>query len=58
MNLHLAEISSMVSPCKHAVLLLDQAGWHLSDEVKVPAKITLLPLSPKCPELNVMENIW
>lgn len=58
MNLHLAEISGMVSPGKHAVLLLDQAGWHLSGEVNVPANITLLPLPPKCPELNVMENIW
>ena len=35
MNLHLAEISGMVSPGKHAVLLLDQAGWHLSGEVSV-----------------------
>ncbi len=43
---------------KHAVLLLDQAGWHLSGEVSVPDNITLLPLPPKCPELNVMENIW
>jgi transposase len=58
MNLHLAEISGMVSPGKHAVLLLDQAGWHLSGEVNVPTNITLLPLPPKCPELNVMENIW
>lgn len=58
MNLHLAEISGMVSPGKHAVLLLDQAGWHFSGEVSVPANITLLPLLPKCPELNVMENIW
>jgi len=57
MNLHLTEISGMVSPGKHAVLLLDQAGWHLSGAVKVPANITLLPLPPKCPELNVMENI-
>jgi transposase len=58
MNLHLAEISIMVSPGKHAVLLLDQAGWHLSGEVAVPDNITLLPLPPKCPELNVMENVW
>jgi hypothetical protein len=57
-TLHLAEISGMVSPGKHAALLLDQAGWHLSGEVSVPANITLLPLPPKCPELNVMENIW
>ena len=58
MNLHLAEISRMVSPGRHAVLLLDQAGWHLSGEVALPANITLLPLPAKCPELNVMENVW
>ena len=58
MNLHLAEISDMVSPGKHAVLLLDQAGWHFSGEVAMPANITPLPLPPKCPELNVMENVW
>ena len=58
MTAHLAEISAMVEPGKHAALLLDQAGWHLSDHVEVPANITLLPLPPKCPELNVMENVW
>ena len=58
MNVHLAEIAAMVAPGKHAVLLLDQAGWHLSDQVAVPTNITLLPLPPKCPELNVMENVW
>jgi len=58
MNLHLAEISATVSPGKHAVLLLDQAGWHLSGDVAVPDNITLLPLPAKCPELNVMENVW
>jgi hypothetical protein len=26
------------------VLLLDQAGWHLSGDVTVPASVTLLPL--------------
>ena len=58
MNLHLAEISTMVRPGRHAVLLLDQAEWHMSGQVTVPANITLLPLPPKCPELNVMENVW
>jgi hypothetical protein len=58
MNLHLAEISGMVRPGRHAVLLLDQAGWHLSGDVAVPGNITRLPPPPKCPELNVMENIW
>ena len=58
MNLHLAEVAALVSPRKHAVVLLDQAGWHLSTTLDVPANITLLPLPPKCPELNVMENVW
>ena len=58
MNLHPAEVSTMASAGKHAVLLLDQAGWHLPDKVEAPPNITLLPLPPKCPELNVMENVW
>jgi transposase len=58
MSLHLAEISAAVAPHAHAVLLLDQAGWHLSDKLEVPSNITLIPLPPKCPELNPVENTW
>ncbi len=58
MNLHLAEIAAAVGPGAHAVLLLDQAGWHMSGKVAVPPSITLVPLPPKCPELNAMENVW
>jgi transposase len=58
MNLHLAEISAQVTPGRHAVLLLDQAGWHLSARLIVPNNITIVPLPAKCPELNPQENIW
>jgi transposase len=58
MALHLAEISSAVAPGAHAVLLLDQAGWHMTGKLPVPANITLLPLPPKSPELNPVENLW
>ena len=51
MNLHLAEIATEVAPGKHAILLLDQAGWHLSSRLIVPSNITILPLPAKCPEL-------
>ena len=47
MSLHLAEIAQAVAPGAHAVVLLDQAGWHLSKRLKVPANITLVPLPPK-----------
>lgn len=58
MTLHLAEIATEIAPGKHAVLLLDQAGWHMSRNLLVPATITLMPLPPKCPELNPVENVW
>jgi transposase len=58
MNLHLAEISAAVAPGRHAVLLVDQAGWHLSAKLLVPPNITLVPLPAKCPELNPVENTW
>jgi transposase len=58
MGMHLAEISSQVAPGGHAILMLDQAGWHMSGALTIPANITLLPLPPKCPELNPVENLW
>lgn len=39
-------------------LLLDQSGWHGSAELVVPPNITLMPLPPRCPELNPVENVW
>ena len=58
MQLHLAEISHAVAPDAHAVVLLDQAGWHTSSKLDIPDNITLLPLPPKAPELNPVENAW
>jgi len=58
MNLHLAEIAQAIAPGAHAVLLLDQAGWHMSQRLIIPNNITIVPLPPKCPELNPVENIW
>jgi hypothetical protein len=58
MNLHLAEIAEIVAPGAHAVLMLDQAGWHLSTRLVVPPNITIIALPPKSPELNPVENVW
>ena len=58
MALHLEEISLAIAPGHHAVLMLDQAGWHLSPKLKVPDNITLLPLPSKSPELNPVETVW
>ena len=58
MQWHLDEISSLVTPGAHAVLMLDRAGWHTSGTLDIPPNITLLPLAPRSPELNPVENIW
>ncbi len=58
MNLHLVEISRTVAPGAHAVMLMDQAGWHMTNALIVPDNISIIPLPAKCPELNPVENIW
>ena len=58
MNQHLIEISRNVADDAHAILIMDQAGWHMSNALAVPENITILPLPPKSPELNPVENIW
>ncbi len=58
MAAHLAEISKAVDPGAHAVVIVDQAGWHMSPKLTIPDNITLLPLPSRSPELNPVENIW
>ena len=58
MTLHLAEISRAVAPDAHALVLLDQAGWHGAAALEIPHNLTLLPLPPRAPELNPVENVW
>ena len=58
MSLHLAEIARNVAPGAHAALVLDGAGYHIAEDLKVPPNITLVPLPSHAPELNPMENVW
>ena len=58
MQKHLEEIAREVADGAHALVILDQAGWHTTGKLKVPANITLVPLPPASPELNAQENIW
>lgn len=58
MQWYLDEISSQVTSGAHAVLILDHAGWHTTENLAVPPNITLLPLPPTSPEFNPEENIW
>ena len=58
MNVHLVEIAQAIAPGAHAVLLVDQAGWHMTPKLAVPENMSIVPLPPKCPELNPVENVW
>jgi hypothetical protein len=58
MNAHLAEIAATVASSAHALLVLDGAGWHRAQELRLPHNISLLRLPPAAPELNPVENVW
>jgi len=58
MQWHLDEISTQVTPGAHAVLIIDQAGWHTTGKLVIPHNITMMLLPPRAPELNPVENIW
>jgi hypothetical protein len=38
MQLHLNEIATKVAPGAHAILILDQAGWHGAKQLRIPAR--------------------
>jgi hypothetical protein len=38
MNRHLAEVARHVADDAHAILIMDQAGWHMSNNLVVPEK--------------------
>ena len=47
-----------VDPHVHVFMIWDQAGFHTSQKVKVPANVTIIPLPPYSPQLNPMEMLY
>ncbi len=58
MQVHLEHIAMKVPKGRHAVIVLDQAGWHTSKKLKQFDNITLIPLPPASPELNPTKQVW
>lgn len=58
LQLHLEEISYHVPEGRHAVVVMDQAGWHTTKKLHLPQNISILHLPPYSPEINPQENIW
>ena len=53
MNIFLRQVSDYF-----ILMLADQAGWHISQNLEVPENIRLIKLPPRSPELNPSEHIW
>jgi transposase len=58
MQAFLDRFSETIADNEHAVMALDQAGWHGAKALTVPANITLVPLPAYSPELNPVERVW
>ena len=58
MDLFLAELARAVPAGTHAALVLDGAGWHVSEDLTVPPNLTLIHPPPYSPELNPVERVW
>ena len=57
MDLFLAELARAVPAGTHAALVLDGAGWHVSEDLTVPPNLTLIHPPPYSPELGAHRGI-
>lgn len=58
MSEHLRMIAEEAGDDVHVILVLDGAGWHQANALRVPDSMTLLLLPPYAPELMPMERVW
>ena len=58
MQVQLDELSRNLHADHHMLLILDGAGWHKSQALRLPENLTLLHLPPYSPELNPAELLW
>jgi len=56
----LAEFAAALGagPTKRIILVIDQAGWHVSDDVVLPDGLHVVFLPPYSPELQPAEHLW
>jgi hypothetical protein len=43
---------------KRIIVVIDQAGWHISDEVVIPDGLHVVFLPPYSPALQPTEHLW
>ena len=58
MQQHLELISQRTEPERHAVVIMDGAGWHTDDIAKDFTNMSIIKRPPYSPELNPIEQVW
>lgn len=58
MHEHLELISTAAPFGRHALVIMDGAGWHQQDLADDVDNLMLLKLPPYSPELNPIEQVW
>jgi transposase len=58
MVLDLEAVSQAVRPGRHALLVLNQAGWHTTPKLPQSPNVALLSLPAGSPESNPAEQVW
>ena len=58
LEMHLKELSTQVPEERHALVLMDRAGWHCAKDLTLPKNVSILHLPPYSPELNPQEQVW
>ena len=57
MSLFLEHVSSTYAD-HFVVMQVDQASWHLTDELTIPENVRLIAQPAYSPELNPVEHVW
>jgi transposase len=57
MNEFLHQLSTYYSNYR-IIIILDKAGWHISNSLQTAPNILLMHLAPYSPELNPVELLW
>ena len=58
MSRHLRDIGDTTEPGRHALIILDNAGWHVAKDLEVPDNVSPLRLPPHSPELNSVKSVF
>lgn len=57
MNIFFEEMAQVMSD-KEIIFIMDGAGGHKSNELKIPSNFQIIFLPPYSPELNPVERLW